>query len=561
MAAILRVKDENGNIVSIPAIKGDKGEKGDKGDRGLPGSGGVPDGGTTGQVLTKNSNADGDAGWKDAVQADWNENDDSSPAFVKNRTHYTEYENQFQFDYNEDSHSYAITFSVALDTDKTYELVYDYDIENDAGVQATTLIKWKVINPVTYKGSWVGKFTQKTKYGSTFWCFNDIHPADSSLLPCIYSSDMKTFTGLINSCVNNEAWLNEVKIAVPLDLKYIPETIARASDTVMGTGEEQHFGSAVEEQICSNIGALYRDDLNGYLSDKVDKNQGTANSGKFLGIGADGIVVPTEVGGGSGGSDRLIAKYVHSGNPVIQPTALDLTTGVFTCAGHELTTGDRIMIIPDGSFTSIPFELCSTLMNSTTTLSVRVIDDDTFVIRNSANTDITYPNTVNTSVDVTKWHIEKSSVQVYTIDGFSANEIKILLSGFAWGTSNFYPFVFAKDSNGVVGARYNNNIGSTTGNDCMITPFYDIECIFSNKMKMDVMYLNSPTTEADYKYLQSYPQFMGYNSRSKGKTTSQMYALRDHTAFTAITIMSSTQSVNLNLMLANGFTVEVYKLG
>ena len=65
MAAILRVKDENGNIVSIPAIKGDKGEKGDKGDRGLPGSGGVPDGGTTGQVLTKNSNADGDAGWKE----------------------------------------------------------------------------------------------------------------------------------------------------------------------------------------------------------------------------------------------------------------------------------------------------------------------------------------------------------------------------------------------------------------------------------------------------------------------------------------------------------------
>ena len=34
MAAILRVKDENGNIVSIPAIKGEKGEKGDKGDTG-----------------------------------------------------------------------------------------------------------------------------------------------------------------------------------------------------------------------------------------------------------------------------------------------------------------------------------------------------------------------------------------------------------------------------------------------------------------------------------------------------------------------------------------------
>lgn len=291
MAAILRVKDENGNIVSIPAIKGDKGEKGD---RGLPGSGGVPDGGTTGQVLTKNSNADGDAGWKDAVQADWDENDESSPAFVKGRTHYTEYENQLQFDYNEDRNFYTITSSTALDTGKTYELVFDYDIENDAGGQADALIRRGVINPVTYKGSWVGKFTQKTKYGSTYWCFNDIHPMDNSFLPCIYSSDMKTFTGYINGCVNNEAWFNEVKIAAPLDLKYIPETIARTSDTVMGTGEKQIFGSAAEEQICSNIGALYLGDLSNYLSDKVDKNQGTENSGKFLGIGADGIVIPTD---------------------------------------------------------------------------------------------------------------------------------------------------------------------------------------------------------------------------------------------------------------------------
>lgn len=30
--SILRVKDENGNIIEIPVIKGDKGEKGDKGD-------------------------------------------------------------------------------------------------------------------------------------------------------------------------------------------------------------------------------------------------------------------------------------------------------------------------------------------------------------------------------------------------------------------------------------------------------------------------------------------------------------------------------------------------
>lgn len=53
-------------------------------------------------------------------------------------------------------------------------------------------------------------------------------------------------------------------------------------------------------------------DISGYLSEKLDKNQGTANSGKFLGIGADGIVVPTEVGGGSSKNYRKIAEVTIS---------------------------------------------------------------------------------------------------------------------------------------------------------------------------------------------------------------------------------------------------------
>lgn len=49
---------------------------------------------------------------------------------------------------------------------------------------------------------------------------------------------------------------------------------------------EQTLTDEQKTQALANIGGL-------------SKNQGTANSGKFLGIGADGIVVPTEVGGGS----------------------------------------------------------------------------------------------------------------------------------------------------------------------------------------------------------------------------------------------------------------------
>ena len=43
--SILRVKDDKGNIIPIPAIKGDKGDKGDRGDTGVyVGSGAVPEG-------------------------------------------------------------------------------------------------------------------------------------------------------------------------------------------------------------------------------------------------------------------------------------------------------------------------------------------------------------------------------------------------------------------------------------------------------------------------------------------------------------------------------------
>ena len=60
-------------------------------------------------------------------------------------------------------------------------------------------------------------------------------------------------------------------------------------------------------------------DYSGFLSGSQDildatvaKSQGTANSGKFLGIGADGVVVPTEVGGGSSKNYRKIAEVTIS---------------------------------------------------------------------------------------------------------------------------------------------------------------------------------------------------------------------------------------------------------
>ena len=194
MAAILRVKDENGNIVSIPAIKGDKGEKGD---RGLPGSGGVPDGGTTGQVLTKNSNADGDAGWKDTEHDLFNANG------------------------------------------KTYEeVIYAYES---------------------------GKVCYLTYAGT-------------KLLNNGYSGNRNPFK------FSGENSNGEILTAT---LSYDNTLTFGDRGDYQITTASQTLSKEKQSQALANIGGL-------------SKNQGTANSGKFLGIGADGIVVPTDVGGGSG---------------------------------------------------------------------------------------------------------------------------------------------------------------------------------------------------------------------------------------------------------------------
>lgn len=45
----------------------------------------LPEGGAEGQVLTKKSDADGDAEWQNAAQSDWCEIDESSPSYIKNK--------------------------------------------------------------------------------------------------------------------------------------------------------------------------------------------------------------------------------------------------------------------------------------------------------------------------------------------------------------------------------------------------------------------------------------------------------------------------------------------
>ena len=76
-------------LASLKGEKGETGQQGPKGDTG-PAGAGVPDGGTSGQLLSKTESG---TEWIDppqsGAQPDWNQNDDAKPDYVKNRPFYT----------------------------------------------------------------------------------------------------------------------------------------------------------------------------------------------------------------------------------------------------------------------------------------------------------------------------------------------------------------------------------------------------------------------------------------------------------------------------------------
>lgn len=255
MAAILRVKDENGNIVSIPAIKGDKGEKGEKGDRGLPGSGGVPNGGTTGQVLTKNSNANGDAGWKNSSGAEFS--DDGSGNISVNGA-------------SSDAKRFLNSLTVPGLNYKYVNPINSGTYASPYGVYISsgTVIDYVVgLTQVGFYTAYVNrKVTDIPDAAKT---------ANSSLrgFVCVSQID-NTASGGSTKCY---AYIVLIDQNSNFYIRYIQSST--------GGGWKRMYPYETAESA---------------LTEKLDKNQGTANSGKFLGIGADGIVVPTDVGGGSG---------------------------------------------------------------------------------------------------------------------------------------------------------------------------------------------------------------------------------------------------------------------
>ena len=122
---------------------------------------------------------------------------------------------------------------------------------------------------------------------------------------------------------------------------------------------------------------------------------------------------------------KLIAKYVHSSNKVIQPTSFDVNTGIFTCANHGLNGSEKLMInFNSANFTSIkviPKELFLNINSTIWKYFTPVINDEnTFTLDG-----VTYDTTVNTNVDVTKFWFESIGTEFITLSNLpNLNELK-----------------------------------------------------------------------------------------------------------------------------------------
>lgn len=209
--------------------------------------GSLPSGGTTGQVLTKNSNADGDAGWSTPEPFVINSGEHYNQLFVNKS--YAEIKEAYEFGKN----------VVIIWNNKQYPLssISDEKVE--------FIVEESITNSDDY-----------TMY--------NIHTRTLA----IYSESGKRAT-------KDYTNLNVYSI------KGSDESFAPKASAVLTT--EQTLTTDQQSQALENIGGL-------------SKNQGIANSGKFLGIGADGIVVPTDVGGGSSEWTELYQGTIEVPEPV-----------------------------------------------------------------------------------------------------------------------------------------------------------------------------------------------------------------------------------------------------
>lgn len=244
------------------------------------------------------------------------------------------------------------------------------------------------------------------------------------------------------------------------------------------------------QSVSSNVGVGKSDasateklDVNGRIkSDGIVLNETSGailpkqikfKDGKFKAALSDGVEKAFILEGDTNQSNTLI-KFIHKGNRIIQPTAMDYTTSYVTAPNHGFTHIGQLLVGIFGTtlvnneisiihpYYVVPFEW------QTSITYVKVIDANTLLICDvNGNAIIANPNQAQNlnRNDITKWHIEDYGILSTPdiIQGYKRVTIKI--TGLAGSSSRvsvanrYFKVVLLNSSN----VKEYNNIQSTAG--------------------------------------------------------------------------------------------------
>ena len=266
--------------------------------------------------------------------------------------------------------------------------------------------------------------------------------------------------------------VNAINTAEAEAIKAVADKGAEQTGNVTAEGENQvQAVQAKGQEVINSI----PEDFQTQMQSKLDKQQGTENAGKLLGVGTDGNVA---LMGGASVGEILIADYTHRGNPEFHFSEFDFATGIGTTTEpHGLTKKTEVLICPNDwtvldSFKGIltmPIEW--TMVDALNDALALVPVDDTHLKVVASKTEkiinVNLEDVSNKNVDITKFHFEKPiSYVIKNLDHkINAKYVKVLSSGYCFYTGRYryrnVSVIF--ESGNINTVNYINTLGFSRG--------------------------------------------------------------------------------------------------
>lgn len=299
------------------------------------------------------------------------------------------------------------------------------------------------------------------------------------------------------------------------------------------------------------------------MQSKLDKQQGTENAGKLLGVGTDGNVA---LMGGASVGEILIADYTHRGNPEFHFADFDFATGIGTTTEpHGLTKKTEVLICPNdwtilnpfNGMLSMPIEwtMVEKLSDALALIPVDNTHLKVVASKEEAIINVNLEDVSNTNVDITKFHFEKPiSYVVKNLDNkINTKYIKVLSSGYCFYTGRYryrnVSVIF--ESGNINTVNYINTLGFSRGGN---TPARN--GIFVNEETLIDLRNNTKY----YNKILSYARRKGYSHlvNDPVRTVDDAWILSQGANVKAIKSYSTYSDVYA--YMSNGTRIQIYAL-